>query len=158
MQWLNHTTAVTDLTANPWNCDCSVLLEVWREMKHKLTFQCASPRELEGKSWDEMEVFCSPVAGDNPTNVGGLSVLTTALIVTGVLMVCAIVGGLMLVKVLKKRRNIPNNSEYDKVYDPGPSQFSDHLYDDGDSGKFSNSVHSYTDVRSDSNMEQDTVM
>ena len=28
VNWLNQTTAVTDLTANPWNCDCSVLLEV----------------------------------------------------------------------------------------------------------------------------------
>jgi hypothetical protein len=39
-----------------------------------------------------MEVFCSPVAGDNPTNVGGHSVLTTALIVTGVVLGCAIGG------------------------------------------------------------------
>jgi hypothetical protein len=64
MQWLNRTTAVTDLTANPWNCDCSVLLEVWRGLKYKLTLQCASPGELEGKSWDEMEEFCSQSAND----------------------------------------------------------------------------------------------
>ena len=28
MKWLNQTTTVTDLTENPWNCDCSMLLEV----------------------------------------------------------------------------------------------------------------------------------
>jgi hypothetical protein len=73
MQWLNHTTAVTDLTANPWNCDCSVLLEVWQGLKHKLKLQCASPRELEGKSWDEMEVFCSQPAEDTTSLTVSLS-------------------------------------------------------------------------------------
>ena len=61
VEWLNHTTAVADLTGNPWNCDCSVLLEVWRGLKHKLTLHCASTRQLQGKSWDVMEVFCSEV-------------------------------------------------------------------------------------------------
>jgi hypothetical protein len=32
LNWLNQTT-VTDLTANPWNCDCYMLLEVWRGLK-----------------------------------------------------------------------------------------------------------------------------
>jgi len=26
MKWLYHTTTVTDLIGNPWNCDCSVLI------------------------------------------------------------------------------------------------------------------------------------
>jgi len=124
MKWLNQTTAITDLTGNPWNCDCSVLLEVWRELKHKLTLHCASPEQLQGKSWDVMEELCSQVAVDmnyksnrssesyNPCrecevsdNVGDLSVLTTTLIVSGVLLVCAIGGGIILVKVVKRRRN-----------------------------------------------------
>jgi len=62
VNWLNHKTTVTDLTANPWNCDCSVLLEVWRGLKHKLTLHCASPRQLQGKSWDVIDIFCSLVA------------------------------------------------------------------------------------------------
>ena len=99
MTWLNQTTAFTDLITNPWNCDCSVLLEVWRRLKHKLTSHCASPRVLQGKSWDVREVFCCLV--------GGLSVLTTTLSVTGVPLVCAIRGGLILAKVVKRRRNRP---------------------------------------------------
>ena len=90
VKWLNHTTAITDLTANPWNCDCSVLFEVWRELKHKQTLHCASPRELQGKSWDELEAFCSHVVN---TKKGCTSVITTTLIVTVVVLVCAIGGG-----------------------------------------------------------------
>jgi len=66
MKWLNQTTAITQLSANPWNCDCSVLLEVWQGLKHKLTLHCASPRQLQGKSWDFMEVFCSQASEDKP--------------------------------------------------------------------------------------------
>ena len=79
MKWLNQTTAVTDLTGNTWNCDCSVLLEAWRGLKHKLTLHCASPRQLQGKSWDVIEVFCS--------KVGDPSVVTITLILIGVLLV-----------------------------------------------------------------------
>jgi hypothetical protein len=123
VKWLNQTTAVIDLTANPWNCDCSVLLEVWRGLKHKLTLHCASPRQMQGKSWDLMEEFCSQVAEDmniksntssepvsprtEPKEESGVntenegpSVVTTTLIVTGVLLVCAVGGGLILAKVL----------------------------------------------------------
>jgi hypothetical protein len=120
IEWLNQTTAVTDLTANPWNCDCSVLLEVWRGLKHKLTLHYASPRQFQGTSWDMMDVFCSedmnyksntssePVIqrirrkdeSDISDNVGGPSVGMTALIVTGVLLVCAVVGGIILVKLV----------------------------------------------------------
>jgi Leucine-rich repeat (LRR) protein len=180
MQWLNRTTAVTDLTANPWNCECSVLLEVWRGLKHKLTLQCASPRELEGKSWDVMEGFCSQPADDrNYTSrvapspdkerkeesevskpSGSPFILTITLIVSGVVLVCAIGGGVILVKVVKKRRNKPNNPEYeyDDVYVPRASYISVHSYEEVGPGRFSNSDYSYADVRSDSNMQQDTVM
>jgi len=87
IEWLNQTTALIDLTGNSWNCDCSVLLQVWRSLKHKLTLHCASPIELQGKSWNVIEEFCSPVRGP--------SVVTTTLIVTGVLLVCAVVGVLL---------------------------------------------------------------
>ena len=93
MKWLNQTTTVTDLTANPWNCNCSALLEVWRGLKRKLTLHCASPRQLQGKSWDVVEEFCSLTAEEKPNKGEGSSVLTTTLIVTGVLLVCAVGGG-----------------------------------------------------------------
>jgi hypothetical protein len=147
MKWLNHTTTVTDLTANPWNCDCSVLLEVWLGLKHKLTLHCASPRQLQGKSWDVIEEFCSHVDEDmkkesntsseslSPrtgrkeesgvhTNNGGPSVVTTTLIVTGVLLVCGIGGGLILAKVMKRRRNRPKTPEYCDIYAPRASYVS----------------------------------
>ena len=150
MKWLNRTTAVTDLTGNPWYCDCSVLLDVWRGLKHKLTLHCASPRVLQGKSWDVMEEFCSQVvkemnkksnissepvsprtggkeeSGVNTENEGP-SKVTTILIVTGVLLVCAIGGGLILAKVVK-RRNREETPEYCDVYAPRASYVSVHSY------------------------------
>jgi hypothetical protein len=146
MQWLNHTTAVTDLTANPWNCDCSVLLEVWRGLKHKLILQCASPRELEGKSWDEMEGFCRQVAEDKQSMFGGISILMATLIVVGVLVVCAIVLGLVLTKVVKSRRNEPKKPEYDDVYAPKPSRMSLHLYEEVSEWPSHVTDQTYTDV------------
>ena len=149
MKWLHLTTAVIDLTANPWNCDCSVLLEVWRGLKHKLTLHCASPRQLQGKSWGLMEEFCSQVAEDmnkksntssepvsprtDPkeesgvnTENGGPSVVTTTLIVIGVLLVCAVGGGLILAKVVKSQKT----PEYCDVYAPRASHISLHSYEE----------------------------
>jgi hypothetical protein len=88
---------------------------------------------------------------DVSTLSGGLSVLTTALILTGVLLVCGIGGGLVLVRVLNKRRNIPNTPEYCDVYAPRASYISVHSYAEVGSGQCSISLHSYTDVRPDSN-------
>ena len=79
VKWLNNTRTVIDLTENPWNCDCSVLLEVWRGLKHKLTLHCASPKQLQWKAGDVMEEFCSPVAVKKPNMVGGRYVVTTPL-------------------------------------------------------------------------------
>jgi len=113
VKWLNQTTAVTDLTANPWNCDCSVLLEVWRGLKHKLTLYCASPIQFQGNSWEVMEEFCSKVAEDRKSNTSseavststqrnyesevstqseGPTVVKITLIVTGVLLVWQLFG------------------------------------------------------------------
>jgi hypothetical protein len=139
VKWLNQTTTVTDLTANPWNCDCSVLLEVWRGLKHKLTLHCASPRQLQGKSWDVIEVFCSLLAPDTnyisnrsseavspstgyeeesevSARVGGPSVVTTTVLVTGVLLVCAVGGGIVLAGVVNRRWKRPRMSEYWDFY------------------------------------------
>jgi hypothetical protein len=102
MKWLNQTTAVTDLTANPWNCDCSALLEATQGLKHKLTLHCASPEQLQGKSWDVMEIFCSLAAEEKPNKFLGSSVLTTTLIVKGVLLFCGI-GWCLILKNLVKR-------------------------------------------------------
>jgi hypothetical protein len=138
MEWLNQTTTVTDLTENPWNCDCSVLLEVWRGLKHKYTLQCASPEQLQGKSWDVMEVFCSLV--------GGPSVVMTSLIVIGVLLVFAIGGGLILAKVVKRRRNRPKTPEYCDVYAPRASHVSVQSYAEVITGPSYITVQTYADV------------
>jgi hypothetical protein len=87
-----------------------------------------------------MEGFCSPVAG-------GLSVLTTALIVTGVLVVCVIVGGLVLAKVVKKRKNLRNTPEYCDIYVPSASYNSGQLYEEVGSGQSCSSVKAHADVR-----------
>jgi hypothetical protein len=146
VKWLNQTTAVIDLTANPWSCDCSVLLEVWRGLKHKLTLHCASPRQLEGKSWDLIEGFCSLFVEDKPNSGGGSSVLTTTLIVTGVLLICAIGGGLILIKVLKRRRNNQKTPEYCDVYAPSASHITVHSYVEVVAGYSHVTDPSYADV------------
>jgi hypothetical protein len=73
VKWLNHTTAVTDLSGNPWKCDCSALGEAWRELKHKMTLNCASPKCLRGCTWDVIDALCphrntsvKSCASDNP--------------------------------------------------------------------------------------------
>jgi hypothetical protein len=161
VKWLNQTTAVTDLTANPWNCDCSVLLEVWRGLKHKLKLHCASSRQLQGKSWDVMEEFCSPVAVKKPNKFEGRYAVTTPLIVVGVLLICAICGGLVLDKLVKRMKDKQKTPEYCDVYAPislhsyaevgaGPSHVTDPSY--ADVGKRSSyiTVLSQVDVGSDS--------
>ena len=47
--------------------------------------------------------------------------MTTTLIVIGVLLVCAIGGGLILVKVVKRLRKRPKTPEYCDVYAPSAS-------------------------------------
>jgi hypothetical protein len=146
VKWLNQTTAVIDLTANPWNCDCSVLLEVWRGLKHKLTLHCASPKLLQGKLWDVMEEFCSLFVEDKTNSDGRSSVLTTTLIVTGFLLICFIVGCLILIKVVKRRRNKQKTPEYCDVYAPSASHISIHSYVVAVAGYSDVTDQSYADV------------
>jgi Leucine-rich repeat (LRR) protein len=143
VKWLTDTTAVTYLTANPWNCDCSVLLGVWRQLKHKHTLHCASPRELQGESWNVIEGFCSEVLNNKK---GGHSVITTTLIVSGVVLVCAIGGGLILTKEVKRRRKRPKSLENRVVYLPSASYVSDHSYKEVDSGPTHDRLENYADV------------
>ena len=49
-------------------------------------------------------------------NAGGLSVVTTTLIVIGVLLVCGIGGGIILMQVVKRRRNKLKTPEYSNGY------------------------------------------
>jgi len=153
MKWLNETTAYIDLTQNLWNCDCSVLLEVWRGLKHKLTLHCASPRELQGKSWDMIEEFCYQASEDmnkesnssseavRPTTIlndeselstqnGVPSVVKITLIVIGVVFVCAIVGCFILAKVAKRLRKRQKTPEYCDVYPARASRISIHSYEE----------------------------
>ena len=130
-----------------------------------MTLHCASPRELQGKSWDVMDVLCSEAAQDmnykSNTNseavssstehkdesevsakFGGPSVVTTTLIVTGVLLVCAIGGGIILVKVVNRRRNKSKTPEYCDVYAPRASYVSVPSFEEISSGASYVSVHS----------------
>jgi hypothetical protein len=59
----------------------------------------------------------------------GPSVVTIALIVTGVLLLCAVGGGLIVATVMKRRRNRPATPKEDDVYAPGASNTSLHLYE-----------------------------
>jgi ABC-type sugar transport system permease subunit len=168
MNWLIHTRADIDLTANPWNCDCSVLLEVWRGLKHKLELHCASPRQLRRESWDMMEEFCSQVSEDvnkkfntsseyvsprteckkeSVVNIenGGPSVITTTLIVTVVLLFCAIVVGLILAMFVKRWRNRQKTPDYCDVYAPSASQISLNLYAEVGTGSSHLTDHFYAD-------------
>jgi hypothetical protein len=55
VRWLKHTTVNTDLSGNPWKCECSALGEAWRELRNKYTLNCASPEDRRGKTWDVMK-------------------------------------------------------------------------------------------------------
>jgi hypothetical protein len=141
---------------------------------------------LEGKSWDVIEVFCSKSAedmnyksntssesvspmtehkeeGEVSNKGGGPSVITTALIVIGVLSVCALGGILILANIVKTLRNRPKTPEYWDVYAPRttyvsvqsyadvgsrPSYLSVESYAEVCSGPSHVSVHSYADVGS----------
>jgi hypothetical protein len=120
-----------------------------------------------------MEVFCSPAAEDtnyksntsseavtrstedkDESDVSTLraepSVVTTALIVTGVLLVCALGGGLILVKLVKRLRKRPKTHEYCDVYAPRASYASIQSY------AAVGSVSTYVSVQSDRDVDSDS--
>jgi hypothetical protein len=60
------------------------------------------------------------------TQSGGPSVVTFTLIVVGVLLVCAVGGGVIWVSVVKGRRDRPKTPEYGIIYAPRASYVSIH--------------------------------
>ena len=52
VMWLKDTATVTDLSGNPWKCECTALGEAWRELRHKLTLNYVSPEDRKGRTWD----------------------------------------------------------------------------------------------------------
>jgi hypothetical protein len=112
-----------------------------------------------------MEVFCSQPAEYMNTSLeavnssagykqesevspktGGPSVVTTALLVAGVVLLCAIGGGLILATVVKRQRNKPTTPEYDDVYAPRESHTSLHLYEEIGEGPPHVTDETYADV------------
>jgi hypothetical protein len=63
-----------------------------------------------------IEEFCTSTGhkdeSEESANVGGTSVVTITLILIGVLFVCAIGGGIILVRVVKGRRDRQKTPEY----------------------------------------------
>jgi hypothetical protein len=66
--------------------------------------------------------------------------------VTGVLLFCAIVGGLILAMFVKRRRNRQKTPEYCDVYARSASQISLHLYAEVGTGPSHVTDPSYADV------------
>jgi len=58
--WLKDTATVTDLSGNPWKCECIALGEAWRELRQKLTLNCVSPEDRRGRTWDLIEEDLCP--------------------------------------------------------------------------------------------------
>jgi hypothetical protein len=162
VRWVKHTAADTDLSGNPWKCECSALGDAWRELGYKLTLNCASPEDRRGRTWDVIEEdlclyrhsFANFSSADNPnlkssgmnhsstakpevTNEfsdsdnptifindrnGTSSLMTTILIVIGVLSGCILVAGcIILAVILKKPRDSSNVPQNSTVYTPGTS-------------------------------------
>jgi hypothetical protein len=89
---------------------------------------------------------------------GGSSVFTTTLIVTGVLLVCAIGGGLILAKLVKRLRKRRETSEYCDVYPPSASYVPVHLYEEIGGGTSLVEIQPNTDVISTAVRQQDSLM
>jgi hypothetical protein len=134
VKWLKQPKVIANLTGNPWRCECSALGETWRELRHKLTLNCASPEDRRGRTWDVIEADLCPDnildiksrrgTGNNVTadyRQGGSPSLIT-LIVIGVLSGCILIaGGIVLVVLVKKVRDSSNDVQNSNVYNPGTS-------------------------------------
>jgi hypothetical protein len=124
VRWLKQTAAVTDLSGNPWKCECSALGEAWRELRHRLTLNCASPEDRRGRTWDVLErdlctdsnnVNVTSSTSPNITTQTDTALSTTMLVLIGVLVACTVVGGgfiaVQLGKKLRKRTELPQRNE-----------------------------------------------
>jgi hypothetical protein len=136
VKWLKQPKVTANLTGNPWKCECSALGEAWWELRHKLTVNCSSPEDRRGLTWDVLEKdLCRGNISDTNSKIvtvnnvtadyrqgGSASLMTTILIVTGVLSACILIaGGIILVVLVKKLRESPNAPQNSNVYDPGTS-------------------------------------
>ena len=65
---------------------------------------------------------------------------------TGVLLICAIGGGLILVKLVNRRKNKQKTTEYCDVDAPNASQISLHLYAEVGAGPSHVTDQSYADI------------
>jgi hypothetical protein len=84
------------------------------------------------------------------TQSGGPSGVTITLIVVGVLLFCAVGGGVIWVRVVKGRRDRPKTPEYCDVYAPRVSYASIHSY------AAVGAVSSYVSVQSDTDVDSDS--
>ena len=133
MRWLKHTAAVMDLSGNSWKSDRCALGEAWRELRHKLTLNCSSPEDRTGCTWDVIGDLCTdrirsmePTARDklnmssdvmtNITTDTGPALVSTLIVVNGVLVACTIVGGCFtVVHLLKELRKGSEVQEHNEV-------------------------------------------
>jgi hypothetical protein len=60
VMWLKDTETFTDLSGNPWKCECTALGEAWRKLRHKPTLNCVSPEDRRGRTWDLIEEHLCP--------------------------------------------------------------------------------------------------
>jgi Leucine-rich repeat (LRR) protein len=150
VKWLNQSAAGLDLAGNPWRCECAELREAWQVLHDKLALFCAFPRHLNGKTWEVIEILCpdmntyvefyddvnqnaktSATAHSLTTESAGLeqnenngiytSLAMTLLIINGVILVCALVGGgFILVRYVKELKKSSEGSEYSPDYVPPP--------------------------------------
>jgi hypothetical protein len=135
VKWLKQPKVIANLTGNPWNCECSALGEAWWELRDKLTLKCASPEDRKGLTWDVIADLChgniphtnsTTVTANNATaddrQGGSPSLMTTILIVIGVLSSCVLIAGaIILVVFIKKLRDSSNDVQNSNVCTPGTS-------------------------------------
>ena len=135
VKWLKQPTVIANLTGNQWRCECSALGEAWWELRHKQTLNCASPEDWRGRNWDVIKDLCCGNISDtksitvtannvtvDDTQGNGTSLMTTILIVIGVLSGCILIAGcIILVVFVKKLRDNSNAPQNSNVYTPGTS-------------------------------------
>jgi len=145
VRWLKHAAADTDLSGNPWKCECSALGEAWRELGHKLTLICASPELRLGRTWEVLGTFCpdtimpvEPTGSEKPsmssdanptvTTDTGTSLSTASITLLGVTFGICVIGVICCIVVKqpwkpRERSEIPEGyGESHSLFGAGSSQ------------------------------------
>jgi Leucine-rich repeat (LRR) protein len=150
VKWLTQSTAGVDFAGNPRRCECATLWEAWRVLHNKLTLFCVSPGRLIGDTSDKIYIsypdmntdgefhddvnhkakasatahsLTTESAGHKQKDNNGIyiSLAMTLLIVNGVILVCALLGGaFILVRYVKTLKTPSKASEYSHVHVPPP--------------------------------------